>query len=497
VATSILLTDRRGERNVPKRYLKEAEWFSDGYLGAGYYTADPDSDTGGLSAVDFNFETLQWGITEQIEGQYRITRPAHIKYRLRIFDEERTDRSRWGPIDGINNEEEEPLATTFRFGSEGEDTPDPDTVIPTSEIEQHAIAALAQLIPTHITRPTIPSISGLPSLASRMSQIASTTTLTPTSVLARTLGAGIPTGGTQSANTIRNTLGGGGRLGGRPPGGTGPPLGPPGGEPDGNPDAGGGGNPGNPGGGGDPEQPLDNPGDRLTDKLIGREPEIFDGDRTKVEGFMTEWNVYRALNDRTRVMATPLERTMLFLTFIRGPNIGNWVNDQIRVVSRHLSSGGRKTDEFIWDTVIHDFATLFQDIMSAERAEAALNQLKMQGGKLDFYTAEYKRLARLADYNLDERLVGKKYFEGLPEGLRRAIVKDENMNLLTTVADYEDAAIRYHRKFLQYQAFFERPSKTSKSRPSSSGNNVLPKTTMPWTLPLDVSVPGLPYQTTK
>jgi hypothetical protein len=462
VATSTLITDRRGERNVPKRYLKEAEWYPNGYLGEGYYTSDPDSDTGGLSAVDFNFETLQWGITEQIGGQYQITRPAHIKYGLRIFDEERTDRSRWGPIDGINDEEEEPLATTFRFGSEGGDTPDPDTVIPTSEIEQHAIAALAQLIPTHITRPTIPSISGLPSLASRMSQIASTTTITPTSVLARTLGAGIPAGGTQSANTIRNTLGGGGRLGGRPPGGTGPPLGPPGGGPDENPDAGGGGDPGNPGGGGDPGQPPNNPEDRLTDKLIGREPEIFDGDRTKVEGFMTEWNVYRALNDRTRVMATPLERTMLFLTFICGPNVGNWVNDQIRVVSRHLSSGGRKTDEFIWDTVIHDFATLFQDIMSAERAEAALNQLKMQGGKLDFYTAEYKRLARLADYNLDERLVGKKYFEGLPEGLRRAIVKDENMNLLTTVADYEDAAIRYHRKFLQYQAFFERPSKNPK-----------------------------------
>jgi hypothetical protein len=36
------------------------------------------------------------------------------------------------------------------------------------------------------------------------------------------------------------------------------------------------------------------------------------------------------------------------------------------------------------------------------------------------------------------------------------------MNLLTTVADYEDAAIRYHRKFLQYQAFFERPSKNKK-----------------------------------
>jgi hypothetical protein len=58
--------------------------------------------------------------------------------------------------------------------------------------------------------------------------------------------------------------------------------------------------------------------------------------------------------------------------------------------------------------------------------------------------------------------VGKKYFEGLPEGLRRAIVKDENMNLLTTVADYEDTAIRYHCNFLLYQTFFERPSKNPK-----------------------------------
>jgi hypothetical protein len=36
------------------------------------------------------------------------------------------------------------------------------------------------------------------------------------------------------------------------------------------------------------------------------------------------------------------------------------------------------------------------------------------------------------------------------------------MNLLTTVADYEDTAIRYHQKFLQYQTFFERPLKNFK-----------------------------------
>jgi hypothetical protein len=114
VATSTAFIDRRGECNVPKRYLKDAEWHEDAYLGVDYYCSDPDSeDAAGLTAIDFNFKTLQWGLTDQIEGRYRITRPAPLKYGLRIFDEERTDRSRWGPIDRVNDEEEELLATQF------------------------------------------------------------------------------------------------------------------------------------------------------------------------------------------------------------------------------------------------------------------------------------------------------------------------------------------------------------------------------------------------
>jgi hypothetical protein len=427
MATSVIIVDQRGERNVPKRYLKDAEWYTNKYLGEGYYVAYPD-DNNTFCAVDFSFDTLQWGLTEPIEDKYRITRPIPVKYGLRIFDKERQDRSRWGPVDGTSNDEE-PLAQTFKFGSNQGDTLDPDIEISgneSKEQEERALAALAQLIPTHIAKPQFDSIDGLSSLAARMSQIASTTTLTSTSTLGRTAGAGIPSGaGSGSANLIRNLLGGGGRLGGGPPYGGGPPQsgGPPDGrnppDPAGNPGAGGGGDPANPGGGGNP------PDGQLSDKLIGREPEIYDGDRAKVENFLTEWNIYQALNDQTWVMATPLECTMLFLTFIRGPKVGNWVNDQVKIVSRHIRNGGHKTDEFIWDTVMIEFANAFQDIMSHERAENELNHLQMEGGNLDIYSAEFKHLAQLAEYNLDERLVGQKYFDGLPEGLCQAIVKDE------------------------------------------------------------------------
>jgi hypothetical protein len=92
-------------------------------------------------------------------------------------------------------------------------------------------------------------------------------------------------------------------------------------------------------------------------------------------------------------MATPLERTMLFLTFIHGPKVGNWVNSQVKIISNHIRHGGNKTDKFIWDTVMTEFANTFQDIMSHERVENELNHLRMEGGNLDIYSTEFKRLA--------------------------------------------------------------------------------------------------------
>ena len=178
--------ERRGERNVPRRYLKDADWCDEGPLGPGYYIADPD-DPSILIAVDFNFKQLQWGCTHQKKDKFIVERPAPARYGLRIFDEERTqDRSQWGPLDGTPEEDEAPNPQ-FKFGSEaGGDTPDPDIVILQSQEEESRIAALTQLIPSLINKPPIQPRS----LVGAMAQIASTTTLTD-SLVARTLGTGV------------------------------------------------------------------------------------------------------------------------------------------------------------------------------------------------------------------------------------------------------------------------------------------------------------------
>ena len=154
-ATTLEYIDRRGERNVPKRYLKEADWCEDGPLGTEYYIADPDNPSI-LIPIDFNFKYLQWGCTHPKKDRFIVERPTPARYGLCIFDKERTqDRSCWGPIDGTPDEEEIPNPS-FKFRSEaGGDTPDPDIVIPKSPEEESAITTIAQLIPSHISKPPI------------------------------------------------------------------------------------------------------------------------------------------------------------------------------------------------------------------------------------------------------------------------------------------------------------------------------------------------------
>jgi hypothetical protein len=56
----------RGEQNIPRQYIKEAEWLDKEY-GWGYYTTSNDSaDDDTFIAVDFDFGALQWGVTRKL-----------------------------------------------------------------------------------------------------------------------------------------------------------------------------------------------------------------------------------------------------------------------------------------------------------------------------------------------------------------------------------------------------------------------------------------------
>ena len=89
-------------------------------------------------------------------------------------------------------------------------------------------------------------------------------------------------------------------------------------------------------------------------------------------------------------------------------------------------AGGRKTDKHLYNSVMDSFNTAFTDTMSLQKAKAEFQTIKMEQGDLDTYIARFERLARIAGYNLQDRLVLDQFGSGLTSGLYIAIVNSPN-----------------------------------------------------------------------
>ena len=128
------------------------------------------------------------------------------------------------------------------------------------------------------------------------------------------------------------------------------------------------------------------------------------------------------LNKETEVMKQVFSRVMLFLTFIKGPNVQEWVGLQVPWIGRQIHQGARRTEEYLYDTVMDSFNTAFPDTMSLQKAKAEFQNIKMEGGDLDTYIAKFKRLTRLTGYDLQNQMVLDWFGSGLTLGLFIAIV---------------------------------------------------------------------------
>ena len=102
-------------------------------------------------------------------------------------------------------------------------------------------------------------------------------------------------------------------------------------------------------------------------KLSGKEPVIFDGDRSKAEAFLLEWTIYRLLNGEQDIMRQAFSRVMLFLTFIKGPDIQEWSNMQVGWLGSRILAGAGRNEEHLYDEVMDSFKTAFTDTMSLQK----------------------------------------------------------------------------------------------------------------------------------
>jgi hypothetical protein len=238
--------------------------------------------------------------------------------------------------------------------------------------------------------------------------------------------------------------GGGGPPGGNPPrrGPPGGPFGPPGG-PFGPP---GGGPPG--GGPPAPIPPAPAVMGGRSDKLVGNTPLIFKGERSRAEEFITQWQLYEGVNITNDLMRNAYQRAMLFLTYIQGPIVNEWVkgvNAWLR--GQIIHQGWAPTDERLWAEVFDSFNRQFANVMEQEDAQAALAKgLQLEKGDLDKLITEFEQLVRHAGYDINQDLVLRIFTSALPNTMYEYILR--NLPQPATYEQWRSAAIDQQKVYV-------------------------------------------------
>ena len=64
------------------------------------------------------------------------------------------------------------------------------------------------------------------------------------------------------------------------------------------------------------------------------------GDRTKAEEFLTHWALYQGVNHTNSIMQNPYQRLMLFLTYLQGKDVTEWVVTISRWLTEQVDNNG-------------------------------------------------------------------------------------------------------------------------------------------------------------
>src|SRR5258708_2916377 len=94
---------------------------------------------------------------------------------------------------------------------------------------------------------------------------------------------------------------------------------------------------------------------------------------------------------------------MLFLTYIQGAGVTEWVQSMLDWLQRQvIMQGVQTTDQWLWDSTLVSFNRQYVDTLQQEKARMSLRQgIRMQGQDIDGYIAQFEELVRHTQYNIN------------------------------------------------------------------------------------------------
>ena len=160
--------------------------------------------------------------------------------------------------------------------------------------------------------------------------------------------------------------------------------------------------------------------------LIGNPPKTFCGDRSKTDQFITQFDMFRMINNTHAVITNPMQRVVLMLTYIRGPKVDDWVSQQFNALSTKVSGDANhpstnvNTDVALWEDFIAEFKRAFAE--TSWEVCSRLDKLQMAGDDVETYIATFENLIKRAEYKRESVATVHKFRQGLSTDFVRSIM---------------------------------------------------------------------------
>jgi hypothetical protein len=201
------------------------------------------------------------------------------------------------------------------------------------------------------------------------------------------------------------------------------------------------------------------------EELKGQEPIVFKGDRSKTEEFLTQWELYSGVNYAHSAMQMPFTRAMLFLTYVQGAQVNEWVTAQsTRLIGDVAHRGIPATTAALWTDLKDAFKRAFADTMAQERAQATLKRgLRMNRMDVDGYVANFERLVRTARYDLDDPQTLDYFTDGMRHNLFKECYQNDDP---LTYDDWKASLLERVRQQVHLEA--RRPQLSRSHTPSAT-----------------------------
>ncbi len=152
------------------------------------------------------------------------------------------------------------------------------------------------------------------------------------------------------------------------------------------------------------------------------------------------------MNPTVEQLLVPFQRTMTFLSYIRGPLVDDWVDEQAQWLMDQVQTGVAPAKENLWRTVEIRFRQAYTNTAEKANAQHQLRDFKMKGDDIDTYISQFQNLARKAGYMLDESVTLGMFADGLPPKL---MVNCVNFNHPVDWNDWTNSARLHQEEYIQ------------------------------------------------